>query len=467
MEHHPNAPRLAAAAESRRVLPHSLEAEMSVVGGVLLHPRTFAEVSGTVRVEDFYHPAHAAIYAAMQALDIDGQPIDQLSVADRMRSDGTFVKLRSVNGEAYFAELTSAVVTVENIGYHARMVVGRAVVRKIVEASQEIAARGYSDFGEPEEFAAYAERAIAEIAQRQQVGGLLWLKNMMASAITRLQHRVEHKSIVTGVPSGFVKLDALTAGFQPSQLSILAARPSMGKTALCMNAMLTAALGHGIPGLMFSIETGRDMLVDRLIAAEARVDSTRLRSGYLEARDWLNITHAAGRLIHAPLWIDDTSGPTLSEIRAKARKWRYDPSQGGRHAMAMIGVDYLQLIEAEAGHREGNREQAISATSRGLKGLAKELKCAVVALAQLNRQCEARSDKRPVLSDLRESGAIEQDADLIAFIYRDEKYNKDSPDKGIAEVNVAKQKEGPLGTVRLAFLANYVKFENLSERDDG
>lgn len=448
-------------------MPHSLEAECSVVGGILLRPSALSQVVELCSADDFYHPVHAAIYTAMLELDEAGKPIDCITVAEQMRTNQSYTKLRAVNGEAYFAELMSNVVTVENIAFHGKMVRGKSTVRRLIEASQEIAAHGYGEYGDVEEFIDQAEHSIFEIAQRTQRSSFEPIRKVLGTTIKAVERRYDRKEAITGVPSGFHKLDAMTAGFQPSELIIIAARPSMGKTSLVMNAVQNAAIQYGVPALVFSLEMSKESLTERLLCSESRVDSTRLRGGFLEQRDWVNLTKAASRIAEAPIWIDDAGAPSLLEIRAKARRWRSDPNifrtpdQPG-----VLVIDYLQLIAASSTRRDDSREREVSEISRGLKALAKELRVPVIALSQLNRAVESRADKRPMLSDLRESGAIEQDADVIAFIYRDEFYNKESSDKGVAEVIIGKQRSGPTGTVRLGFLNQYTRFENLTERDE-
>ncbi len=472
MNDHPFAPGsdfAATRAAARKVLPYSQEAEMSVIGGILLYPKAFSQVAEHVTPDDFYHPAHAAIYRSIVELDEAGKPIDQITVAEQMKANDSYSMLRAFNNEAYFAELVSVVVTVENIAWHARLVHGKATARRLIEAAQEIAARGYGEYGDVDEYIDEAERTIFEIAQRTQRASFEPVKKVLGGTIKSIEQRYDRKCAITGVPSGYDKLDAMTAGFQPCDLIIVAARPSQGKTSLVMNTAQNAALEYGVPVLVFSLEMSKESLVERMLCCEARVDSTRLRGGFLEQRDWINITKAASRISEAPIWIDDSGSPTLLEIRAKCRRWRASPNvfpAGITHGLVVI--DYLQLINGRAGAgKEQNREREISEISRGLKLLAKELRVPVLALSQLNRQVEARADKRPQLSDLRDSGAIEQDSDVVAFIYRDEVYNKDSPDKGIAEIIIGKQRNGPTGTVRLAFLNQYTRFENLAEgRDD-
>ena len=451
-----------------RVLPHNIEAEESVIGGVLLSPKAFQQVVEHVAVEDFYHPTLGAIFQAMIDLDEAGKPIDALTVAEQMRASDSFSRLRAFNGEAYLAELMNKVVTVENIAFHGRIVRGKATARRLIEAAQEIAARGMGEYGDVDEYIDSAERSIFEIAQRSQRSSYEPIRKILGVTIKAVEKRYDRKQAITGVPSGYPKLDAMTAGFQPGDLIIIAARPSMGKTSLVMNAVQNAAIMYGVPSLVFSLEMSKESLVERLLCSESQVDSTRLRGGFLEQRDWINLTKAASRISEAPIWIDDAGAPTLLEIRAKARRWRSDPNifkSPEQHGVMVI--DYLQLIAGRpAGGRDQNREREISEISRGLKALAKELRIPVIALSQLNRAVESRSDKRPQLSDLRESGAIEQDADLIAFIYRDEVYNKETEDKGVAEVIIGKQRNGPVGTVRLKFLNQYTRFEHLEEQRD-
>ena len=450
----------------RRILPHSLDAEKAVIGGILLHPRAFIQVADAVKAEDFYHPAHQAIYTAMCDLDRLGKPIDALTVSEQLRASDTIGKLRAVNGEAYFAELTDAVVTVENITFHAQMVCGKATVRRLIEAAHEIASHGYGEYGDVDEFIDEAERQIFQIAQRSQRQSFSPIKEILKKTIHNIEERVEKKGAVTGVPTGFKALDKRTAGFQPGELIVVAARPAMGKTSLVMNAVQNAALFHGIPSLVFSLEMSKESLVERMLCSEARVESTRLRTGMLDPRDLLTLVKHAGRINEAPIWIDDSGAPTLMEIRAKARRWRSDPAIfKSDNQLGMVVVDYLQLIQGRA-TKDDNRQREIAEISRGLKFLSKELRCPVIALSQLNRGVESRADKRPMLSDLRESGAIEQDADVIAFIYRDEIYNKESPDKGVAEIILGKQRSGATGTCRLAFLGQYTRFENLAEDID-
>ncbi len=462
------------AAEQRspgRIPPHNQEAEESVIGGILLHPRTFNQVAEFLQPDDFYHPALRAIYEAMLELERSSKPIDSLTVVEQMRALETVEKLRAFNGPDYLTELAAKVITVENIEYHARIVRGKATARRLVAACSEIAARGYGEYGDVDEFIDAAEHEIFEVAQRSQKTSFEPIKKILKETISALGRRYERKQAITGVPTVYHKFDDMTAGLQPGDLVIIAARPSMGKTSFVMNAVQNAALQHNVPALVFSLEMSKVSLGERLLCAQARVDSARLRRGMLDQRDWVLITKAASDIAEAPIYIDDSGSPTLLEIRAKSRRWRADtkifksPEQLG-----MIVIDYLQLVQGRAS-KDDNRQREISEISRGLKALAKELSVPVIALSQLNRSLENREDKRPKLSDLRESGAIEQDADLICFIYRDEVYSKDQckeEDKGVAEIIIGKQRNGPTGTCRLAFLNTYTRFENLADgRDAG
>ncbi|HEX8952689.1 MAG TPA: replicative DNA helicase, partial [Polyangia bacterium] len=418
---------------------------------------------------------------AMIELDAASKPIDTLTVVEQMRALETFDKLRAFNGADYLTELMSKVVTVENIEFHARIVRGKATARRLVSACSEIAARGYGEYGEVDEYIDTAEREIFEIAQRSQKQSFEKIKDVLHTTIRNLEKRYEKKQAVTGVPSGYHKIDSMTAGLQPGDLIIIAARPSMGKTSFVMNMVVNAAMHkrrdsdgkerHPFPALVFSLEMSKESLCERLLCSEARVDSMKLRGGFLETKDWIRITTAAGNLSEAPILIDDSGSPTLLEIRAKARRWRADNNlfYAGAEQMGCVVIDYLQLIQGRA-TKDDNRQREISEISRGLKALAKELRCPVIALSQLNRSLESRADKRPMLSDLRESGAIEQDADVIAFIYRDVVYSKDEckeEDRNVAEIIIGKQRNGPTGMVRLAFKGEFTRFENLAEgRED-
>ncbi len=449
----------------RRILPHSVDAEESVIGGLLFSGRAMTLVADIINADDFYDAKHEAIYAAIVDLDQRSRPIDLITVAEQMRQSGTLSKLSAHGSEAYLAELLNKVGTVENIAHHARIIREKGTARRLILAASSIQERGYSDEIDVDGYIDQAQQAVFEIANRSNRQSYEPVRRVLHNAIKALEQRFSRKQAVTGVATDYSKFDEMTAGFQPGDLVIIAARPSMGKTAFVMNCAQNAALNHGVPTLVFSLEMSKESLIERVLCSEARVESQKLRSGFLETRDWIGITKAAGRIAEAPIWIDDSGSPSLMEIRAKCRRWRSDSSifPQGLEQIGLVVVDYLQLVHGTPQGREQNREREISEISRGFKALAKELKVPVLALSQLNRSVESRADKRPMASDLRESGAIEQDADVICFIYRDEFYNKESPDRGVAEIIIGKQRNGPTGTARLAFLNQYTRFENLAE----
>ncbi len=422
-------------------------------------------VADVINADDFYDAKHEAIYAAIVDLDQRSRPIDLITVAEQMRQSGTLSKLSAHGNEAYLAELLNKVGTVENIAHHARIIREKGTARRLILAASSIQERGYSDEIDVDGYIDQAQQAVFEIANRSNRQSYEPVRRVLHNAIKALEQRFSRKQAVTGVATDYSKFDEMTAGFQPGDLVIIAARPSMGKTAFVMNCAQNAALNHGVPTLVFSLEMSKESLIERVLCSEARVESQKLRSGFLETRDWIGITKAAGRIAEAPIWIDDSGSPSLMEIRAKCRRWRSDSSifPQGLEQIGLVVVDYLQLVHGTPQGREQNREREISEISRGFKALAKELKVPVLALSQLNRSVESRADKRPMASDLRESGAIEQDADVICFIYRDEFYNKESPDRGVAEIIIGKQRNGPTGTARLAFLNQYTRFENLAE----
>jgi replicative DNA helicase len=449
----------------RRVLPHSEDAEESVIGGLLFSGRAMTLVGDIINADDFYDAKNEAIYAAIVDLDQRSRPVDLITVAEQMRQSGTLSKLAAHGSEAYLAELLNKVATVENIAHHARIVREKATARRLILAASAIQERGYSEEVDVDGYIDQAQQAVFEIANRSNRQSYEPVRRVLHNAIKALELRFSRKQAVTGVATDYLKFDEMTAGFQPGDLVIIAARPSMGKTAFAMNCAQNAALNHGIPTLVFSLEMSKESLIERVLCSEARVESQKLRSGFLETRDWIGITKAAGRIAEAPMWIDDSGAPSLMEIRAKCRRWRSDSAvfPQGIEQLGLVVVDYLQLVHGTPQGREQNREREISEISRGFKALAKELKVPVVALSQLNRSVESRADKRPMASDLRESGAIEQDADVICFIYRDEFYNKETADKGVAEIIIGKQRNGPTGTARLNFQSQYTRFENLAE----
>jgi replicative DNA helicase len=440
-----------AAASLSRVPPHSLEAEAGVLGAILLNNDVLPHVVEVLDREDFYRTGHRLLYELMLELSERGSPIDLVTATEGLRQKNL---LEKVGGAAYVAGLTSHVPSVDNAVHYARIVRERAVQRKLIWVSTEIASEGYGSDEDVEEYLDRAEKAIFEVTARKVRPSFVRVKDILRDTFAKIEELYEHKDLVTGVPTGYHDLDQLTAGFQRSDLIIVAGRPGMGKTSFVLNIAQYAAIESGTPVAFFSLEMSKEQLVMRLLCSEARIDSHRLRRGMLRDSDWPKLTRAAGTLAEAPIFIDDTPGISTLEVRAKARRLKSEADVG------LVVVDYLQLMRARGSY--DIREQEISEISRSLKGLAKELSVPVVALSQLNRGVESRSDKRPLISDLRESGAIEQDADVIMFIYRDEVYNKESSDKGIAEIIVGKQRNGPTDTVKLAFLSEFTTFENLA-----
>jgi len=459
------------AARSSRPLPHSLDAEMAVLGGILLHPPSFVDVIGVAASQDFYHPAHAAIFDAMVALDAGGGRIDAICVAERMRADDTFHKLRAINGESYFAELTSAVVTIENIEWHARVVASKARRRRLIETSQAITARGYGESVDDEEFLEDAERAVLACTAMPSRTGGKDLCELVGPAMKAIERRSDRPDEIIGVSTGSRDLDEAILGWEAGALSIVAGRPSMGKTALVVNSLIDAA-SSGIPALFFSAEMRNLALVERLLADRARLNNQALRSGRLDPSGWGRLSRAAGELHGMPLRIDDTAGPTLGHIRSEARRWwgwvcrrweqlrKQQPEIAGDAPRGLFSVDYLGLVNSQKDRNETD-SHAIGKVTKAIRAIGKEFGIPSIALAQLSRKCEERADKRPMMSDLRDSGEIEQDADLVVFIYRDEVYNKGSRDRGVAEIIIGKQRNGPLTTVRMGFDGTRTRFYDL------
>jgi replicative DNA helicase len=452
--------------QPRRVLPHNLDAESSVLGGVLLRNDVLAQLD-TIEVDDFYDPRHKAVFAAMRNLEAAAKPIDLVTLEAELDKIG---KLDVIGGVGFLGELAMRVPTVDNVVHYAEIVTDKHAARKLMLASSEIAARGYEDYGDVRDYLDEAEARIFEVTQRREKSGPERMKDLVKRVFSSLDERFNSPDGITGVPTGFGDLDTRTAGLQPTELVILAARPAMGKTSFALSVAQNAAVAGGWPCLVFSLEMSSTQLAERMLCSEARVDSQALRRGQLQRQDMTNLTYAAGTLSRAPIMIDDTPALSLRELRARARRFRstrelFDGPHGKRKT-GLILIDYLQLMRGSSTSRSASREQEISEISRGLKSLAKELECPVLALSQLNRSLESRTDKRPQLSDLRESGAIEQDADLILFIYRDEVYNKDTEAKGIAEIILGKNRHGPTGTVETRFEGRFTRFENLAHRDE-
>jgi replicative DNA helicase len=440
----------------RKVPPQNLEAEASVLGGILLENEAINRVLEILAPSDFYRESHRKIFRAMMELTDRTEPADLITLSELLKAKG---ELEAVGGSAYLASLADQVPTAANIAHYARIIREKAILRQLINTATDIATRGFEEQGNVDEFLDAAEKVIFDIAEKKIKSAFVSVGEMIKDTLKAVERLYERKELVTGVPTGFKDLDKLTAGLQPSDLIIVAGRPSMGKTAFALNIATYASLNAGIGVAVFSLEMAREQLVLRMLCSEARVDNSKVRAGYLGERDFPKLANAAGRLHEALIYIDDTPAISVLELRAKTRRLIRDREK----KLGLVIVDYLQLMRGMGA--ASNREQEISEISRSLKALAKELRVPVIALSQLNRRVEDRGDRRPMMADLRESGAIEQDADVIAFIYRDEVYNQKSQDKGIAEVIVAKQRNGPIDTVRLAFLNEYTRFEDLAERE--
>lgn len=438
----------------RKVPPHNTEAEQAVLGGVFLRNDVFHTLVDTISDEDFYSPAHRKIYQAFQELYRRREPVDLVTVAEYLQTRG---ELDEIGGTVYLASLAESVASAANAVFHAQIVRDKSVRRRLIQTSSEILTNCFEVGEETEALLDQAEQQIFSIAESKGKPVFMSSKDLVNRVFEQLELRAGQGDLVTGVPSGYTDFDHMTAGLQKSDLIILAARPSMGKTALALNIGMRSAIQHDVPVAIFSLEMSMDQLMMRLLGCHGRVDLSRLRSGYLNDEDWARLYQAAEDLSRAPIFIDDTPALTTMEIRARCRRLKADKGVG------LIIVDYLQLMRSS--RKSDSREQEISDISRNLKALAKELEVPVIALSQLNRKVEERSDKRPMLSDLRESGAIEQDADVIVFIYRDAAYNKaeDNPNKNVAEIIIGKQRNGPVGTLRLAYFGQYTVFDNLTE----
>lgn len=447
----------AAPAPVGRVPPQSIEAEEAVLGGILVDNRALDQAVQILTADDFYREAHRRIFNALTDLDERGEPADVITITEALQRRGD---LEAVGGAAAVAELVDRTSTSSNVGFYAKIVRDKAILRRLVETGADIAQRaseGASDVGE---LLDQAEQGVLDIANKR-MRPFAPIEDIIVATVKQIEDMYNNPEGLTGIPSGLMELDKLTSGFQPADLIIVAGRPSMGKSALAVNIGQYAAAQTGKAVGMFSLEMSKESLVMRMLCGEARIDSSKIRTGTLSDADFPRLAMAAGQLADLPFFIDDTPGLSALELRAKARRLARENEENG---IGLIIVDYLQLMQA---HRQvDNREQEISMISRALKSLAKELNVPVMALSQLNRAVESRADKRPMMSDLRESGAIEQDADVIAFVYRDDFYNKASPDQGVAEVIISKQRNGATGTARLAFRKEFTSFENLSARDD-
>jgi replicative DNA helicase len=445
--------RTASVAPTAPVPPQNLDAEESVLGAMMLSPGAIGAVSEALSATDFYRESHARIYRAALQLYGRGEPVDAITLVDELERRG---ELEGVGGKVRVHELAALVPAAANAGHYARIVHEMATLRGLIRAGSEIARLGMDREGDDAtELVDRAEQIIFDLSQSRVAGDFSHIEELLKESFERITALYESGADITGVGSGFTELDKLTSGFQPGNLVILAARPSMGKSGLALCIAANLAVRHEIPTALFTLEMSKSEVTQRLMCSEAKVESQRLRSGNLAPDDWPRLTAACDRLAKAPVWVDDTGSITMMEIRSKARRLKMrEPNLG------LIVVDYLQLMTS--GSNAENRVQEVSQISRALKVLARDLDVPVLALSQLSRAVEQRHDKRPILSDLRESGSLEQDADLVMFIYRDEYYNEDSPDQGLAEVHLAKHRNGPTGTVKLSFLRRFAKFADLA-----
>jgi replicative DNA helicase len=436
-----------------RIPPQNLEAEQAVLGAILLDSLAIVVVMEFISSDDFYRESHRRIFQAMINLHMSNEPIDLITLTTQLQTDQ---QLDNVGGISYLTELASSVPTSANVQYYGRIVEEKSILRKLIRTATEIVSNGYTGAEDVQELLNDAERKILEISTRKSTSGFVSIRKVLMEVFERVEMLHQSSGMTTGIPSGFPDLDKLTSGFQRNDLIIVAARPSVGKTAFALNVAQNIAVRAKQTVAIFSLEMSAAQLVQRMICAEANVDAGRMRTGQLEGDDWEKLTMAIGTLSEAEIYIDDSPVLTVAEIRAKARRLK---KEKGLH---MIFIDYLQLI-AGRGKAGENRQQEVSEISRTLKQIARELELPVIALSQLSRGVEQRQDKRPMMSDLRESGSIEQDADLVAFLYRDDYYNQESEKKNIIEIIIAKQRNGPVGTVELVFLKNYNKFVSLDK----
>lgn len=432
-----------------RLPPQSLEAEQSVLGSMLIEKDAILRATDILEPASFYRDAHRKIFEAIVRLSERSEAVDIITVTEELRRRG---ELEDVGGIATITSLANMVPTAANVDHYARIVEEKAVLRRLIEAASEIARRAYAGEEEVDELLDRAEHMIFAVAQRRRVRGYVPLREVLIDTYEHIGYLYANKGSITGIPTGFTELDEMTSGLHPSELIIVAARPSQGKTALCLNIACHAAVRKKVPVAIFSLEMSRGQLAQRMLCAEAHVNGHRLRTGLLTDDDWSRLARALGRLSDAPIFIDDTPNIPLMELRAKARRMKAE------HDIGLVIIDYLQLMQGRG--RPESRQQEISEVSRSLKSLARELQVPVLALSQLSRAVEQRQDKRPLLSDLRESGSIEQDADLVAFIY----HNPEGQDPNVVELIVAKQRNGPTGSVQLVFLKDVGKFVNLEKR---
>ncbi len=434
----------------RKIPPQNIEAEQSVLGGILIENSALNRVLEILTYEDFYRDAHQRIYQALVDLSEKNEPADLITVTNQLKTSNL---LDDVGGPSYLASLVDMVPTAANIEYYARIVKEKATLRKLIDAATQIITQSYSDSGDVDGFLDDAEQTIFRISEHRVRPSFYHIKDVVKESFKTVEKLFDKKELITGVPSGFKDLDRMTTGFQRSDLIIVAGRPSMGKTSYCLDIARYAAIEGGTPVAVFSLEMSKEQLALRMLCSEAMVEAQKLRSGFLSESDWPKLTLAAGNLADAPIFIDDTAAISVLEVRAKSRRLKAE------HNLGLVIIDYLQLMKGRG--RTERREQEISEISRSLKALAKELSIPVIAISQLSRRTEERPRQRPQLADLRESGAIEQDADVILFVYREELYRDDPSIEGVAEIIIGKQRNGPIGTTKLTFLKEFTTFKDI------
>ncbi|WP_227395031.1 replicative DNA helicase [Jeotgalibacillus aurantiacus] len=439
-----------------RMPPQNIEAEMAVLGAIFLEPQSLISAQEILMPEDFYRSAHQRIFEVMVRLSDRGKAIDLVTVTEELSA---MKELEDVGGISYLTDLAGFVPTAANVEYYAHIVEEKALLRRLIRTATTIAQDGYAREDEVETLLAEAERNIMEVANRKNTSAFHSMKDVLVRTYDNIEMLNSTKGDITGIATGFNELDRMTAGFQRNDLIIVAARPSVGKTAFALNIAQNVATKTGENVAIFSLEMGAEQLVMRMLCAEGNINAQNLRTGALTDEDWRKLTMAMGSLSNAGIYIDDTPGVRVQDIRAKCRRLKQE------HGLGMILIDYMQLIHG-TGKPGENRQQEVSEISRSLKGLARELEVPLIALSQLSRGVESRQDKRPMMSDLRESGSIEQDADIVAFLYRDDYYDKESENQNTIEIIIAKQRNGPVGTVSLAFIKEYNKFVNLERRLD-
>ncbi len=438
----------------KRVLPHSAEAEQSVIGSMLMDRDAIIAASEIITADDFYQNQYGVMFDAMVELFNEGKPVDLVTLQNRLKEKDVPPEVSSLE---FVREIVIAVPTSANIKSYANIVREKAMLRRLIRVNEEIANTCYSGKERLEDILSYTEKAIFDLLQNRTGSDFVPIKQVALNVLERIEAASKSEGTVTGIPTGFIDLDYKTSGMQPSDLVLLAARPSMGKTAFVLNLVDYVAVRKGMPCMIFSLEMSKEQLVNRMLSMESNVDSQKLRTGSLTDADWDAVVEGIGIIGNSKLLIDDTPGISITELRSKCRKIKLE------YGLSMVIVDYLQLMSG-SGRSGDNRQQEISEISRSLKALAREIQTPVVALSQLSRACESRQDHRPMLSDLRESGAIEQDADVVMFLYRDDYYNKDTDRPNVAEVIIAKQRNGPIGTVELLWRPEFTKFVNMAKQ---